>query len=103
TLPSTPPPSPPSLHDALPILRHIHPVEVRLNLTHSHYRLLFLETLTSDSHLSTLYSLVSPLNSLIPSSPSPSRSFILSSLPSPRSEEHTSELQSRENLVCRLL
>src|SRR5436309_12675396 len=23
--------------------------------------------------------------------------------PSPRSEEHTSELQSRENLVCRLL
>src|SRR5215475_16117422 len=25
------------------------------------------------------------------------------SAPSPRSEEHTSELQSRENLVCRLL
>src|SRR5215475_16089454 len=25
------------------------------------------------------------------------------SQPSPRSEEHTSELQSRENLVCRLL
>src|SRR5690606_40259925 len=24
-------------------------------------------------------------------------------LPAPRSEEHTSELQSRENLVCRLL
>src|SRR5690606_40301468 len=24
-------------------------------------------------------------------------------LPTPRSEEHTSELQSRENLVCRLL
>src|SRR5207302_6262390 len=26
-----------------------------------------------------------------------------SSWPAPRSEEHTSELQSRENLVCRLL
>src|SRR5690606_39697905 len=26
-----------------------------------------------------------------------------SSMPRPRSEEHTSELQSRENLVCRLL
>src|SRR5436309_10981383 len=25
------------------------------------------------------------------------------SVPEPRSEEHTSELQSRENLVCRLL
>src|SRR5690606_41301384 len=28
---------------------------------------------------------------------------LCSSGPSPRSEEHTSELQSRENLVCRLL
>src|SRR5690606_41926409 len=28
---------------------------------------------------------------------------ILRGLPPPRSEEHTSELQSRENLVCRLL
>src|SRR5207302_8034893 len=26
-----------------------------------------------------------------------------SAVPNPRSEEHTSELQSRENLVCRLL
>src|SRR5690606_40871174 len=30
-------------------------------------------------------------------------SILTSPPPSPRSEEHTSELQSRENLVCRLL
>src|SRR2546427_8989495 len=29
--------------------------------------------------------------------------FMVSFLPSPRSEEHTSELQSQSNLVCRLL
>src|SRR5690606_40500094 len=32
-----------------------------------------------------------------------SRAFSASSIPASRSEEHTSELQSRENLVCRLL
>src|SRR5690606_39575567 len=31
------------------------------------------------------------------------RAFMGQSLPEHRSEEHTSELQSRENLVCRLL
>src|SRR5690606_40182078 len=35
--------------------------------------------------------------------PSPIRIIPCSSAVSPRSEEHTSELQSRENLVCRLL
>src|SRR5690606_34577601 len=36
---------------------------------------------------------------------SPSRSFVVADIPGliERSEEHTSELQSRENLVCRLL
>src|SRR3712207_6846346 len=35
---------------------------------------------------------------------SPSRlSFAISTLRAPRSEEHTSELQSRQYLVCRLL
>src|SRR5690606_39467563 len=29
--------------------------------------------------------------------------YLQGKMPSPRSEEHTSELQSRENLVCRLL
>src|SRR5436309_4681272 len=34
---------------------------------------------------------------------SPNRSVYNVLLSTPRSEEHTSELQSRENLVCRLL
>src|SRR6266511_6212759 len=34
---------------------------------------------------------------------SPSRPYVWTPLPFCRSEEHTSELQSRENLVCRLL
>src|SRR5690242_21890930 len=34
---------------------------------------------------------------------SPSRSAVSSSAADPRSEEHTSELQSHVNLVCRLL
>src|SRR5690606_40306263 len=33
----------------------------------------------------------------------PARAKYIASMPVPRSEEHTSELQSRENLVCRLL
>src|SRR5690606_40016714 len=32
-----------------------------------------------------------------------SRAELIESMPPDRSEEHTSELQSRENLVCRLL
>src|SRR5690606_37030935 len=35
--------------------------------------------------------------------PTPSSTRIADSTSQPRSEEHTSELQSRENLVCRLL
>src|SRR5690606_41989237 len=45
-------------------------------------------------------------NRFTPSQPSPSRRLPprpARQLPHPRSEEHTSELQSRENLVCRLL
>src|SRR5690606_41195977 len=45
---------------------------------------------------------------LHPINPTFSRSFApitddMGLIPPPRSEEHTSELQSRENLVCRLL
>src|SRR5690606_40355007 len=42
-------------------------------------------------------------NIAVTGSPSLSRSSPLNAGESPRSEEHTSELQSRENLVCRLL
>src|SRR5690606_38359362 len=33
----------------------------------------------------------------------PARAYVFDTSPTARSEEHTSELQSRENLVCRLL
>src|SRR2546430_7112013 len=40
---------------------------------------------------------------LKPSSPTLSTYFLGTIQPAPRSEEHTSELQSQSNLVCRLL
>src|SRR5690606_40850705 len=57
----------------------------------------------SDSDHSSSSSPSSEARFLIFNSPLPaSTSFSAKPLP-PRSEEHTSELQSRENLVCRLL
>src|SRR2546422_3477942 len=41
--------------------------------------------------------------SLVHRVPVPSRAQVAPHAPSPRSEEHTSELQSRLHLVCRLL
>src|SRR5690606_41970465 len=40
---------------------------------------------------------------LRPQQGQPQRRHLRRQRPTPRSEEHTSELQSRENLVCRLL
>src|SRR5207302_7577675 len=40
---------------------------------------------------------------LQPDTPRTSKSLRAAIIPAPRSKEHTSELQSRENLVCRLL
>src|SRR2546430_4428801 len=67
-----------SLHDALPICRSSQPAVLKKSET----------TKTSDRRLS-------------PRMPASSRS--LSDVSGARSEEHTSELQSQSNLVCRLL
>src|SRR5690606_41245213 len=67
-----------SLHDALPILM------ISLSL--------------AIKRLPTIYTISGLLNN----SPIPTKVISLSPTKS-RSEEHTSELQSRENLVCRLL
>src|SRR5690606_40038586 len=92
TRPAPPASSTLSLHDALPIwaselipvLRPVAAIAVGSNQAHS------MNTLTVSSEL--------PVSSppMIPARPSTCAS-------SARSEEHTSELQSRENLVCRLL
>src|SRR6266511_4813045 len=52
---------------------------------------------------STLFPYTTLFRSLRAASPSPLRRRRRRGCSPPRSEEHTSELQSRENLVCRLL
>src|SRR5690606_41649608 len=85
--PPPPHPHPLSLHDALPIFRH----EEGL----SPLRFLFLKV--ADHLVEIRIPLLEHL-------PQPPVFRITGDLPvSARSEEHTSELQSRENLVCRLL
>src|SRR5207302_7266934 len=78
-----------SLHDALPIYEiFVHgPGET------GGYRLFLDDKLVIDSWQSTK-AIVS--QAVVPLNASPHRVVL-------RSEEHTSELQSRENLVCRLL
>src|SRR5690606_42141561 len=81
-----------SLHDALPIyiiIRHILPNVVNVvivNTTLSYAGALLTESGLSFLGFGVMY-------------PQPSWGNMLTG----RSEEHTSELQSRENLVCRLL
>src|SRR5699024_11888439 len=86
-----------SLHDALPILIGNLPINsgIKPYLKRSSGN-----TLESNSALS------SSCSSTLAPKPitfSPKRRLIISSIPSNRSEEHTSELQSRIELVCRLL
>src|SRR2546430_4290320 len=73
-----------SLHDALPILRPR--VEIRSR-----------STTTVDCGLSIFRSV--SMNQNLPLS----RAFASTACTTSRSEEHTSELQSQSNLVCRLL
>src|SRR5690606_40701496 len=83
-----PPPPVPytlSLHDALPILT----TGIPNFLAFSRHRI-FTSRLSHSSTSKSSLPLSSRNVSTLPSS-------------TPRSEEHTSELQSRENLVCRLL
>src|SRR5690606_41950604 len=91
-----------SLHDALPILvmtsRFIEAAGHILGLTRQAVRPGRLSAPKRTNR--TRYGMLFPLRRYrwLPRRPSPRTGMILS-----RSEEHTSELQSRENLVCRLL
>src|SRR5690606_39406087 len=58
-------------------------------------------TLSAEQLLTDLFADRKRLNSVARRLPAAERELLLR--PTPRSEEHTSELQSRENLVCRLL
>src|SRR5690606_40136660 len=84
-----------SLHDALPILLdHI--------LTATDYRP-YLQKRSGERAETTLENveeLVTAIDEYESRHPEPTLSSFLENV---RSEEHTSELQSRENLVCRLL
>src|SRR5690606_39641978 len=57
--------------------------------------------ITEESITSPAFRFARPFNSL--TEPSAATNSILNCVSCSRSEEHTSELQSRENLVCRLL
>src|SRR5690606_41867236 len=92
--------SPLSLHDALPILRrHARPPARRTNLKHHSQRGSRERSGSTRSQSMSFESL-----GLLPEL---TRALSAQGYESPtaiqRSEEHTSELQSRENLVCRLL
>src|SRR5690606_40343230 len=90
-----PPPSTLSLHDALPIF---HPYPRRL-VQHKRF---------DDGRAWTMRPIrpedAEPLQAFIRGLSTEARYMrFVSMLRASRSEEHTSELQSRENLVCRLL
>src|SRR5690606_39870483 len=102
---NTPPPtlhSPLSLHDALPILAilfGIHGKYITILANMTHFVKIFYSCCTSSSSLDGISLSNSKLST-------PAFSLILCTkviCSLVRSEEHTSELQSRENLVCRLL
>src|SRR5256886_9040068 len=76
-----------SLHDALPILVEAEERFRRLGLTN-------IETRLGDGAAG--WPEEAPFNGIIVTAAAPR-------IPEPRSEEHTSELQSQSNLVCRLL
>src|SRR5690606_41413878 len=92
-----------SLHDALPILIFIYSIfqaDLLSTITFSRqpYFLIIL------SKIVCLSIFLVQKNQSLHSIPSASLSIRSFATPQdPRSEEHTSELQSRENLVCRLL
>src|SRR5690606_41485700 len=88
TVPSTPTPYALSLHDALPIYRDRPPILHALDRIENQIQYTFLQGIPVQRIIGDFF-VVAFQSDLAP--------FQL------RSEEHTSELQSRENLVCRLL
>src|SRR5690606_41788819 len=93
-------PSSLSLHDALPILAGLQPVQMNEPLCHVNYFEAHAFACWSQKRLPTEFEWE------VASTIAADKGHFLDPLrlhPQPRSEEHTSELQSRENLVCRLL
>src|SRR5690606_41071118 len=90
-----------SLHDALPISRHRAARTVLVRRA----RMTAASTARTDAlRALTIPSELLPSDGRFGSGPSRVRDAQMEALSSvSRSEEHTSELQSRENLVCRLL
>src|SRR5690625_6502142 len=84
----TPPVYTLSLHDALPILDDEKSLEIDL--------IRYLDLYAKDFVLDTLWHGLEDLQAKLPDQVTPA-------LLKKRSEEHTSELQSRGHLVCRLL
>src|SRR5690606_40713559 len=79
-----------SLHDALPIFCRAPPATGGCGLV-------VLPTGRTEELMPTLTALLPALRH------DPGLAELVEAVPARRSEEHTSELQSRENLVCRLL
>src|SRR5690606_42123546 len=100
--PSTPDTSTLSLHDALPICMPMPITRQTRPVTSETSRTEFAAsaTIIDDSVTPNPVRLTMLTRICAPASNTP---IITSALPASRSEEHTSELQSRENLVCRLL
>src|SRR6266700_7495250 len=79
----------------------MYPTRQNLRYTHLLYFFFFFnDTATTEIYTLSLHDALPILGSPRLTAPPYSRSRRCSN---PRSEEHTSELQSRENLVCRLL
>src|SRR5690606_41367186 len=89
-------PSTLSLHDALPIFEDDWHNFTALNIPETH---------PARAMHDTFYFPDAPdgTKMLLRTHTSPVQIRTMTATPPPRSEEHTSELQSRENLVCRLL
>src|SRR5690606_40281804 len=92
-----------SLHDALPISvdKSVAPVDEPLAPVHEQVELL--QSVSSSAPIQQALPMDVVATDTHPHPQTPVRSSTQSSIQNPRSEEHTSELQSRENLVCRLL
>src|SRR5690606_41565552 len=100
TYPTPPQPYPPSLHDALPIW---------VEYEEGKFDMAVLERALAQTvrvNIDEVMGSVVTLND-VPTVQIPATQDIIIDIRRPdeeeRSEEHTSELQSRENLVCRLL